>query len=280
MKKIILVLIILFTSCTNNTLEYEDNASYYTLAWISDTQNLVDHNEEAFKSMMIYLQNNQVKEDIRYLIHTGDVINIYSIESQWKVAREAFDIIDDKIAYSVIAGNHDLLNDNELFIKYFNKEDKMSFDHGLAKADIVDGDKLQYLIISLSYDPSDEMIDWANNIIEKHLDKIVIINTHSYLNVDGNLNDIGQNIYNNIVKAHDNVKLVLCGHIHGVYNGMDIDSKVINLLCDYQEDDNAYIRMLRINEEEKVLSVISYDPYHNVYDETNNRSFDISSWFK
>ena len=55
---------------------------------------------------------------------------------------------------------------------------------------------------------------------------------------------------------------------------------MISLLCDYQQDDSAYIRLLRIDEDSKRLDVMSYDPFVNKYDETNNRSFDISCWFK
>lgn len=274
-----LVITVLLWGCASDSeLVAFDSASYYTIAWISDTQNLVDHNNDAFESMMIYLKNNQQKEDIRFLIHTGDVINIYSIESQWQNARKAFDIIEDKIDHTIIAGNHDLANDNKYFIEYFGKQDNMTYDNGLASADIVEGDKLEYLIISLSYDPSDEMLNWANKMIMDHPDKIVIVDTHSYLNIDGSLTSIGENIYQKLISKHDNIRLVLCGHIHGIYSGINND--VISLLCDYQQDDSAYIRLLRIDEDSKRLDVISYDPFVNKYDETNNRSFDISCWFK
>ena len=253
-----LVITVLLWGCASDSeLVAFDSASYYTIAWISDTQNLVDHQNDAFESMMIYLKNNQQKEDIRFLIHTGDVINIYSIESQWQNARQAFDIIEDKIDHSIIAGNHDLANDNKYFIEYFGKHDNMTYDNGLASADIVEGDKLEYLIISLSYDPSDEMLTWANKMIMDHPDKIVIVDTHSYLNIDGSLTAIGENIYQKLISKHDNIRLVLCGHIHGIYSG--INNEVISLLCDYQQDDSAYIRLLRIDEDSK-----RYYPYDTV----------------
>ncbi|REM68682.1 modulator protein, partial [Mycobacterium tuberculosis] len=50
--------------------------------------------------------------NIPFTIHLGDVVDQVGKPDQWKVADAAMKILEDaKLPYSVLAGNHDVLND-------------------------------------------------------------------------------------------------------------------------------------------------------------------------
>jgi len=87
--------------------------------------------------------------------------------------------------------------------------------------------QVKYLMIALDYGPSDDVLNWASNIIEEHPEHSVIITTHAYLYRDGTTLDAGDTCppslsgpeYNNgdemwekLVSQHENIDLVLSGH--------------------------------------------------------------------
>lgn len=102
---------------------------------------------------------------------------------------------------------------------------------------------MKFMVISLEFGPSDDVLDWANKKVSEHGDKRVIVLTHSYLFCNGERigpqtpeayiypdvnhcyssrhcygikgND-GQEIWDKFVKRHQNICFVLCGHVAGL----------------------------------------------------------------
>ena len=91
---------------------------------------------------------------------------------------------------------------------------------------------VKYLALNLEIGPHDNVLEWANKIVEDNPDYNVIVSTHAYLNNDGKTLDAanpespsnyggdyyigsnnGDDIWNKLIKKHRNIVLVLSGHI-------------------------------------------------------------------
>ena len=77
-------------------------------AWISDTQLYSESYPAVFDSMTGWLADNAEKEGIRYLLHTGDVVNNRNSDGQWDNAVAAMNRLEGRLPYLISAGNHDV----------------------------------------------------------------------------------------------------------------------------------------------------------------------------
>lgn len=95
---------------------------------------------------------------------------------------------------------------------------------------------IEYMMLNVEFCPSNTTLDWANTLVSNYPNKNVIVNTHAYLNYDGDLltsqdlgchsffdpsyvADVGKNngqqIWDEFVKVHKNIFMVLSGHVLG-----------------------------------------------------------------
>lgn len=103
----------------------------YTLAVMPDTQKYSRYNLERYIAQTQWIADNYEQENIVFTAHLGDVVDQADKEQEWLNAREAMSILDanSQTPYSILAGNHDVLNSNKLdserdptvepFLKYF-----------------------------------------------------------------------------------------------------------------------------------------------------------------
>ena len=95
----------------------------------------------------------------------------------------------------------------------------------------------QFIVFSISFCPNDATMNWLNNTLKQHRDKHAILTFHSHIdadnsyygkypsvpndydctyraagNCDGEDPNNGQEVYDEIIKFHDNICLVLSGH--------------------------------------------------------------------
>jgi len=164
------------------------------------------------------------------------------LEPEWNVAKEAIDQLNGVIPYNQIRGNHD---NKEYFNKTFNTDAYMGqFDSYYEDPDIdyeispastsypIQIGQEKYLFITLDFGPTDDILEWASEQIEKYPDHKVIISTHGYMDNDGQVlstaettiwngsteNGVGDcnhgvNIQRELVRKYKNVFMVICGHI-------------------------------------------------------------------
>ena len=80
------------------------------------------------------------------------------------------------------------------------------------------------MVLSLNFAPGEEIINWADSVLEKHNKMPVILVTHAHLNLKGHINHpmpygldgyVGVRLWENFLKRHENINLVLCGHVGG-----------------------------------------------------------------
>lgn len=209
------------------------------------------------------------------------------------IARKGFDILDNaNIPFSVVPGNHDhdamwsdskwvpvskpedildftaeylgmlhiggldnykaVFNDKS---KYFSGKDWYigSDNGGTSSAQLFTAGGYTFLHIGLDMSPSNEVLTWAQSIIDKQKGLPTIITTHDYLNTngkreanpiidldkaDGEYHNSAEELWSNFISKNEQIFMVLCGHEHGQnikIDDNDKGGKVYQILSDYQD---------------------------------------------
>lgn len=132
---------------------------------------------------------------------------------------------------------------------------------------------MDILLLTLGYGTGTEGIDWAGAVLSRYPAHYAVLGFHSYMHESGELTGIGKTLYQELVEPHANVKLVLCGHHHGVGRGGAApwmttrtgspDRTVVQLLADYQGEENGgggFLRLLTFDPAAGVVRVETYSP--------------------
>ena len=228
----------------------------YSMAVIGDTQIVSQDAPENMAKIYEYILNNVDSKNIKFVMGLGDITDD-SRESEWENDVAQIKRMDGIVPYSLVKGNHDLPQD---FNKYIYYEDYKDIIAGAYEAGsmlntyhtFTVGD-IQYMVMCLDFGAKDDVIEWANEVIEAHPYHNVIITTHAYMFRDGNLlnsthgdapsnwntgdeayND-GDEMWEKLIKKHKNIVLVLSGHI---------DSETIVMRQDEGDNGNTVTQML------------------------------------
>lgn len=128
-----------------------------------------------------------------------------------------------------------------------------SYQGGTSSAQIFNAGGYQFLHIALEMQPGDDVLRWAETVLNAHNGKPTIISTHDYLNTQGervanplvNLaaadpeaNNSPQQMWEKLFSQHEQIFLVLCGHQHGQNYRVDknkFGQEVHQVLADYQD---------------------------------------------
>jgi len=170
----------------------------FTLVLLPDTQNYSMKFPEIFKAQTQWIADNA--DSIAFVLHQGDITNNNNVE-QWEIAVSALKLMDGKVPYCFVAGNHDFgsnggaanTRESELFNQYlpYEKYSKMEGFGGAFEEGKMDNTwytfnagGLKWLILNLEFGPRDKVLAWAGDVIAAHPKHKVIINTHAYLYSD------------------------------------------------------------------------------------------------
>lgn len=302
-------------------------AQTFTLPVFPDTQNEIYKVPRMFFSQIEWVKNNADSLNIPFVIGVGDIVD-FDASNQWEIASKGFAILDkNNINYALALGNHDghviVLKDGKLRIaagdlnsnlrntKSFNsyfpvyrfKAQRGRWQKG--KSDnayytfLAGG--LDWLVVTLEFDPRQGPVDWANKVITNHPHYNVIIVTHRFLNSKrkipnsnkvvthkengityhktyGNLTP--QQIYEKLVKKHPNILMVLSGHYTVATWRMDTGrhgNKIYEITQDYQghkDHGGGYLRLIKINVNTNTISGKMYSPYYNKTDINTKFTFE------
>ena len=190
--------------------------------------------------------------DLRFVAHTGDVVNWDTdAHEQYVIAETAMDPLEEAgIPYQLSIGNHDSLatgvggsaRDPGRTYEYqrttttFNQFWKAA-DYGavtgayeVGKVDntlsTFSAEGSNWLVLNLELWPRASVVDWAENLIASHPSDNVMIQTHSFLNGAADIDGAGksatrwqygdsspQYVYDRLVGPYSNVKIVTSGHV-------------------------------------------------------------------
>ena len=239
------------------TPDYVTNGSN-TMIWSTDPQHYTKHDDlnYMYSDIHKYMAEEYQKDAIGYVINTGDIVDDmpYQLKcaQQWKVASDAYTILDDaNVPYGIVTGNHDVgdypVNCYDFYDQYFTAEryDDNPWYGGTADDnkchyDLVTVGNIDFMILYLGYglEGDADVIDWANAEIAKYPHRSVIVCTHQYLRPNSlQLAGRGEDIYRYIVEPNENVVMVLSGHYDGAgYKTVTTESGrlVQQVISDYQ----------------------------------------------
>ncbi|WP_082235360.1 metallophosphoesterase [Halobacillus massiliensis] len=295
---LVMVLISHVTSASNEepppsstaNAEVKANSPYdYTLVWMTDTQYYTKSYPHIYRQMVDWIAANKDYLNIPYVFHTGDVVNKWDSEEQWQYADQSMNVLEKaQVPYGVLAGNHDvdLKNNNsyEQFYKHFGenrvKKQKAfggSYKNNRGHYDLIEENGEKYIMVYMGWGIKQGEINWLNQVLAKHSDRIALLSFHDYLLASGKRSPIGEEIFEKVVTPNKNVVATLNGHYYGSESVVDEidddgddepDRKVFQMVANYQsepEGGQGYMRLLNVNSRQKKIYVKTYSPYLNSY---------------
>ncbi|WP_338788338.1 metallophosphoesterase [Metabacillus sp. FJAT-53654] len=257
----------------------------YSFVWMSDTQYYAQDHPAVFKTLTEWISQNKAVMKIKYVFHTGDIVNKGGDERQWKRADTYMNTLDvAKIPYGVLPGNHDKGDDFKQYERYFGENrfyEKYyygeSYQNNHGHYDLISANGKDYVFLYMGWDIEEKDIEWMNKILKRYSDRTAILALHEYLEKNGKRSQQGNEIFEKVVVPNKNVVAVLCGHYHNSellvdeiddnFDGI-FDRKVYQLLADYQKGPkggNGFIRLLHIDEETNSIDVQTYSPHLDQY---------------
>ncbi len=215
-----------------------------------------------------------------------------------------------------------LTNFNSVFgahTAFFDNKDwyVSSFNGGANSAQLFDAGGYTFLNIALEMQPSDEVLAWAQSVLDQYAGLPTIITTHDYLDprgrraanpiidlkrVDPLAHNSAEELWTDFIRQNDQVFLVLCGHHHG--QAMRIDNnaaghEVYQVLADYQDRGQAgldagqartgdgrivgigdgWFRLMEFDTEATVptIKVRTYSSHYNVF---SGELSEYATWYK
>jgi hypothetical protein len=280
----------------------------WTLAVLPDTQMYSLRYPGLFYSQTGWIARNRDRLRMKYLMQLGDVVN-NNTPREWCNARDAMSLLDGIVPYAIAPGNHDYGPSGDastrdtLFNDYFSYEEIARWStFGGAMVEgrldntyhIFEAGGAKWIILALEWAPRDETIAWANEVMERHADRIGIMITHAYMNnndlrydhtdtahpqdynphhyhTPGTKND-GEELWNKLIRRHDFL-LVLNGHVLGDGTGYlastnDLGRPCHQMLANYQMRElggEAYMRLLEFQPDGKTIQVKTYSPLYDGY---------------
>lgn len=260
----------------------------YTFVWMSDTQYYSMTYPHIFDAQTKWIAENKDSMKIKYVFHTGDVVEESFKDDQWKRADQFMKTLENaNVPYGVLAGNHDVdhkTSDYTQFYKYFGAgrfSDKPyygeTYKNNRGHYDLISVQGNDYIMVYMGWGVDEEEIAWMNEVLAEHPDRKAILCFHEYLMASGTRHPNGEIIYQEVVLKNPNVIAVLSGHYHEsqiIVDEIDDngdgnpDRKVYQLLADYQagpEGGQGYMRLLHIDQDNNRIIVNTYSPYLNDY---------------
>lgn len=264
----------------------------FSFVWMSDTQYYSESYPDIYKNNTQWIVDNQEAMNIKYVLHTGDLVDDWDQEYQWDVADEAMSTLDNAgIPYGVLAGNHDVDHQYSDYTQYYNYfgEDRFkdspvyggSYLNNRGHYDLISAGGVDFIAVYMGWDIRDEDIEWVNQVLKQYPDRKAILNFHEYLLVSANRAPISDVIYEKVVVPNKNVFMVLSGHYHDAEDKIDYidddgdgtaDREVHQILADYQGAEKGglgYIRLLQFDTANNKVHVKTYSPLlddYNYYD--------------
>lgn len=263
-----------------------ESARYFSIVALGDTQFYSWKYPHVFDSQTRWIRANAERLDIVMTVHLGDLVEHADSSKEWANARHAMDGLAG-LPYSVIPGNHDI---------YYRRgvlEDMAAFNAAFPCTEFArhswygghypgDGNENSYailtacdvecLVVNLKNDPDNWTLEWAAGVLRRHSSLLAVVVTHDYLDEFGGRSPIGRRIWSTI-RSHENVRLVLCGHVHGTASGAvrsasvgDRGNVVHELMSDYSGypvGGYGYMRIVRFYPYARKLEVQTYSSAAN-----------------
>ena len=273
----------------------------YSFAVVGDTQHVTQNNPQNLAKLYQWLLDNRESKNIKYVLGLGDITNANET-TQWETAKNAISLLNGKLPYILIRGNHDdsanmnkYLGTTAYYEQLASTGESGAFEEGKFDNSYttVTVENHKYLIIGLDFGAKDNVLEWANGVVAKYPEHKVIVMTHGYLvntgerldtgvaacpsSYDSTLND-ANDMWDKFISLHKNIILVLSGHKaaddivsvqHIGVNGNTVTEFLINpqtLDLKYKSIGGlGLVAMFYISEDGNTISVQYYSTIHDKF---------------
>ncbi len=270
----------------------------FTIAVYPDTQQEVfGDSYKRFLNRSDYLVANRAKLDLRYVTHTGDVVNWDTADhAQYKVARSSMQRLQQaKIPYSLSIGNHDsqatgvggsardarrtraLMRDTTTFNTYLDGQGmdlEGSYERGKIDNSyhVFTAGGVGWMVLNLELWPRPGAVKWAQKVVAAHPKHNVIIVTHAYLTAKGAISTRSEygdtspkTLSTQLVKKYPNIRMVLSGHTgmsaHRVDKGVH-GNRIDSFLLAVHSNSTNPMRLIEIDTKANTLKTWVYAPWN------------------
>jgi len=275
----------------------EGQPASFSLIALPDTQGYTRDNPAIFAAQIEWIIRNRLypdKENIAFVSHLGDIVDKDNAK-EWETANRIMSRLDGVVPYGMSRGNHDY---GAAFQEYFPAERYEQYDwygggyqnntYNATNANsyqLFSAGGLDFVILHLECSAPDEVLEWANGVLEQYADRRAIISTHFYHDDFGNgqtgrgiktsgwgsQGNSGEQMWQKCFSKHANVFLVLCGHRSGsqAHHQTSIGvhgNEVHEILSDYKIAEgwvSGYLRIYRFWPAENRIEVQTYSPNFN-----------------
>ncbi|WP_225095259.1 LamG-like jellyroll fold domain-containing protein [Streptomyces sp. CoH27] len=257
----------------------------FTLAVMPDTQYLFDGpsiDKAPVEASLRYLleEGGESGENIAFLSHLGDLTQ-NGAQAEFAAISEAFRLLDRRgVGYSVLAGNHDVkssTDDQRGPTPYLDAFGPQRFQgkptFGGASSDGYNTYHLfkaagrAWMVLALDWRLSAKGYAWAKDVLAAHPKTPVILTTHELVVGDDQLSTYGQQLWDQLIKDHDQIFLTLNGHywpagraVRKNAAGHDVHLHLTNYQNRYFGG-AAMIRLYRFDLDRNVIDVETVSPW-------------------
>ena len=269
----------------------------FSIVIFPDTQMWSKNEPDVFNAAANWVVVNKETENIKFVLHVGDIVNDDEDPNQWVNADTAMSILDGKVPYCFGVGNHDMkkgdpsyepdpnrdtTNFNNTF-PHTRYEGESWYGGRMLNDDFIPADNYDntyhffsadgkdFMIVCLSVAPTNDHLVWADDIVSSHPNRRVIVVTHSYMDGNSRLasdmysptgGNAGEDIWEEFIKKHENIFFVACGHLsNGRLTSTGVNGNVVHQTV----NNNELLRILRFVPEDNMIYVSSYDPSAKIY---------------
>jgi hypothetical protein len=273
----------------------------FVLAIMPDTQQeVLNSTDTRFRNRTDWLINNRSTLDLRFVTHSGDVVNWDTADhSQYVVAQNAMRPLETAgIPYALAIGNHDtqatgpggsardpahtkeLVRDTTVFNQYFTAAQygAVAGQFEAGKVDnsfsIFEAGGVHWMVMTLELWPRVEVVNWAKSAVAAHPRHNVVVVTHDYLDGSGNIEQTNggygatspQYLFDNLIKQYANVRFVFSGHTGIAGNRIDTGvngNRIFSFLQTFHSNTTNPVRLVEIDTQANSLHTWIYGPYTN-----------------
>jgi hypothetical protein len=276
----------------------EGTDSTFTIAVMPDTQTDV-FGSDRITNRAQWLVKNRDALDLRFVLHTGDVVNWDTPDHQQYVNASASlkPLEDAKIPTTLAIGNHDTnavgeggsaragvktweaVRDTTTFNRYFPparygvegtfEPGKIDNNYQLFSAGGED-----WMILTLELWARPQAIEWAKQVVAANPGRNVLVMTHAYLDASGSISTSNggygstspKYLFDNLISKYPNIKMVFSGHVGAGTSRTDTGvngNKIVSYLGCYHSSTTNPIRLVEIDTKKDTISTRVYSPNNN-----------------
>lgn len=267
----------------------------FSIVALPDTQQYSAQSPEVFEALIRWIIDNKDAQTIAFVTQVGDIVDTCSDPEQWRVAKHSMLLLKDIVPFGIAVGNHDMVpltGNSSMFQATFpsslfagcewyggsikdNSNSWQTFSAGAT----------DFLIVHIECNAPDDVLAWADGILNAHPHHAAIIVTHMYLGplkkpgnaeeyftapkgrmewkkCHGEAGNTPQEMWDKCFSGHANVFLILCGDQSRTQTAYQCSegvkgNTVHELLSDYRE---GFIRVYRFLPSTDTLEVFTYSP--------------------